>query len=150
MAINQIHERNGRLNLKISDIIKLLKPIFRSRYFYFGLISVIAGTELNFASQTYLYNNFDEGKTLPLLSDLILDNLPLYNVSLFYDLFSFIPIIILLIYIVHKNDYNRIPFFLVMCGIIEIVRGIFIILTPFGNPPMFPGSNALFSGFSKY
>jgi len=37
-----------------------------------------------------------------------------------------------------------------MYGIIEIVRGVFIVLTPLGNPPLFTGSDRLFNGFSKY
>jgi membrane-associated phospholipid phosphatase len=30
------------------------------------------------------------------------------------------------------------------------VRGVFIVLTPFGNPPMFNGSDPLFHGFSNF
>ena len=105
---------------------------------------------MNFASQTYLHNYMSEGKTLPMLSDLILDNLPVLNVALYYDIFCLIPIILVLIYFVHKKDYNRIPLFLLMSGIFYIVRGIFIVLTPFGNPPMFNGSDPLFNGFAKY
>jgi hypothetical protein len=127
-----------------------LIPVFKSRYFYIGLLSVFAGIGLNMASQNYLHNYISEGKTLPMLSDLILDNLPVIDVSLIYDIVSLIPIILALIYIFHKKDYNRIPFFLLMIGIFYIVRGIFIVLTPFGNPPMFNGSDPLFHGFANY
>jgi hypothetical protein len=125
-------------------------PVIKSKYFYIGILSVIAGAGLNFASESYLHNYMTEGKTLPMLSDLILDNLPFYNVSLIYDISCLIPIVLVLIYIVHKKDYNRIPLFLLMTGIFYIVRGIFIVLTPFGNPPMFNGSDPLFHGFSNY
>ena len=125
-------------------------PVIKSKYFYIGTLSVIAGAGLNFASESYLHNYMTEGKTLPMLSDLILDNLPFYNVSLIYDISCLIPIVLVLIYIVHKKDYNRIPLFLLMTGIFYIVRGIFIVLTPFGNPPMFNGSDPLFHGFSNY
>jgi membrane-associated phospholipid phosphatase len=37
-----------------------------------------------------------------------------------------------------------------MIGLFYIVRGIFIVLTPFGNPPMFNGSDPLFHGFANY
>jgi membrane-associated phospholipid phosphatase len=37
-----------------------------------------------------------------------------------------------------------------MSGLFYVVRGVFIVLTPFGNPPMFNGSDPLFNGFSKY
>jgi len=143
-------ERESKSISYISEIINSVNPIFRSWYFYLGLISLIAGMEFTFASQTYLYNYTNEGNILPMLPDLILDNLPFYNVSLFYDLFSFITVVVVIIYIVHKKDYKSIPFFLLMCGIIEIIRSVFIILTPLGNPPMFIGSNTLFNSFSKY
>jgi membrane-associated phospholipid phosphatase len=133
-----------------SGILNSLFPVLKSRYFYIGLISVIAGMELNFITQTYLYNHFDKGNTLPQLSDLILDRLPFYDISVIYDIFSAIPVIIVLIYIVHKKDYNRIPVFLVLSGIVELIRAIFVVLTPLGNPPMFTGTHGIFNGFSKY
>jgi len=139
-----------KLSLYLSETANSFVPVFRSVYFYFGLLSLIAGMELNFISQTYLYNHTDQGKTLPLLSDMILDKLPLYNVSLLYDIFSIIPVLVLLVYIFHRREFHRIPFFLIVCGIIEIVRGIFIVITPLGNPPGFMGSDMLFNGFSKF
>jgi len=143
-------KRKRKLISSISDIINSVIPVFSSWYFYLGLISLIAGMELTFASQTYLYNYTKEGKILPMLSDIILDNLPFYDVALFYDLFSFVTIIVVIIYIVHKKDYKSIPYFLLMFGIIEIIRSFFIIVTPLGNPPMFIGSHTLFNAFSKY
>jgi hypothetical protein len=125
-------------------------PVVKSRYFYIGLLSVFAGLALNFASQAYLHNYISEGKTLPMLSDLILDNLPVIDVSLIYDIVALIPIILVIIYIIHKKDFNRIPLFLLMIGLFYIIRGIFIVLTPFGNPPMFNGSDPLFHGFANY
>jgi len=125
-------------------------PVIKSKYFYLGILSVIAGAGLNFASERYLHTYMSEGKTLPMLSDLILDNLPFYNVSLIYDISCLIPILLVLIYFIHRKDYNRIPLFLLLTGIFYIVRGIFIVLTPFGNPPLFNGSDPLFHGFSNY
>lgn len=148
--MNQTQTESRRATSLVSEIIHSLIPVLRSRYFYLGILALIAGAGLNFASQTYLHNYMSEGKTLPLLSDLILDNLPYYNVSLIYDLFCLFPVAIAMVYIVHKKDYNRIPLFLVLSGIFYIIRGIFIVLTPFGNPPMFMGSDTLFNGFSKY
>ena len=134
----------------LSDNLHSFIPVIKSRYFYIGLLSVFAGIGMNTASQAYLHNYISEGKTLPMLSDLILDNLPVINVSLIYDIVALIPIILVMIYIIHKKDYNRIPLFLLMIGLFYIVRGIFIVLTPFGNPPMFNGSDPLFHGFSNY
>jgi hypothetical protein len=134
---------------KITNSYSVL-PLFKSRYLYIALIYFVIGAGLNIASQTYLHNYLSEGKTLPMLSDLILDNLPVVNVALYYDIFALLPLIVVLIYVVHKKDYNRIPFIIMMSALFYIVRGIFIVLTPFGNPPMFSGSDPLFNGFSKY
>jgi hypothetical protein len=148
--MNQIHrEKKGFLNYT-SEMLRSIIPVVKSKYLYYGILAVIAGAGLNFASETYLHNYMSEGRTLPMLSDLILDNLPFYNVSLIYDIFCLVPIFLVLIYIVHKKDYDRLPMFLLMTGIFYIVRGVFIVLTPFGNPPMFNGSDPLFHGFSNY
>jgi len=148
--MSENHNKSGNLSSPGSGLLYPLITVLKSWYFYIGLISLIAGMELNFISQTYLYNYVNEGETLPMLNDLILDKLPFYNVTLIYDIFSFMAVIIVIIYVVHKKDYNRVPFLLLMSGIIEIVRAIFVVLTPLGNPPMFPGSDGLFNGFSKY
>ncbi len=148
--MNLTYKGKNKLLLNISEAFRLLLPVLKSKYLYLGVLSVIAGAGLNFASEVYLHNYMSEGKTLPMLSDLILDNLPFINVSLVYDIFCLVPIVLVLMYFVHKKDYSRIPLFLVLTGIFYIVRGIFIVLTPFGNPPMFAGSDPLFSGFSKY
>jgi hypothetical protein len=124
--------------------------VLRSKYFWIGVAAVIAGVLSNFASESYLHNYMNEGRSLPMLSDMILDNLPYMNVSIIYDIFCLFPVAFVLIYIVHKKDYDRIPFFLLMVGLFYMVRGIFIVLTPFGNPPMFEGSDSIFKGFSKY
>jgi membrane-associated phospholipid phosphatase len=134
----------------ISKIVHSFIPVLRSKFFYIGLLVLAAGAALNFASQTYLHNYMSEGKTLPMLSDLILDNLPVINPSLVYDIFCLVIYVIIFVYIIDKNDYNRFPYILLLCGLFFIVRGIFIVLTPFGNPPNFNGSDSLFNGFSKY
>jgi len=118
--------------------------------FYAGAGTLLAGMLLNFASQTYLHNYMQEGKTLPMLSDLILDNIPFVDVSLFYDLLSLSAFILMGAYIVYKNEYRSLPFYLLVCGIFYITRGVFIVLTPFGNPPLFNGSEGPFNGFSKF
>lgn len=148
--MDQIHVEKQKQGSLISDIVRSIIPVIKSKYFYIGLLSVIAGAALNFASQTYLHNYMIKGKTLPMLSDMILDNLPVIDVSLIYDIFCLVVFAIVALYIVHKNDYNRLPYILLLCGIFFIVRGIFIVLTPFGNPPEFNGSDPLFNGFSKF
>ena len=148
--MSQFFNKKNRLFNYTSEMLHSFIPVIKSKYFYYGILAIIAGAGLNFASETYLHNYMSEGKTLPMLSDLILDHLPFYNVSLIYDVFCLVPIFLVLIYLVHKKDYNRIPMFLLLTGIFYIVRGIFIVLTPFGNPPMFNGSDPLFHGFSNF
>jgi hypothetical protein len=146
---NKIKERSIIISY-ISDTIHSLIPVVKSKYLYLGLLSLVAGLGLNVASQTYLHNYISQGKTLPMLSNLILDNLPVIDVSLIYDIVALLPIILAFIYIFHKKDFKRIPFFLLMIGFFYIVRGVFIVLTPFGNPPLFNGSDPLFHGFANY
>jgi hypothetical protein len=134
----------------ILESIRSLLEVLKSKYFYIGLLTLGAGAVLNIASQTYLHHYVNEGKALPMLSDLILDKLPVLDVSLLYDLFCLVIFATVAIYIVHRKDYDRIPFFLLLCGIFFIVRGVFIVLTPFGNPPQFNGSDPLFNGFSRF
>jgi hypothetical protein len=140
----------NRSKFSFSETIKLLIPVLKSKYLYIGLLCTFAGSGLNFVSQAYLHRYISEGKALPMLSDLILDNLPLIDLSLIYDIVALIPIILTFVYFFHKKDFNRIPFFLLMVGIFYIVRGVFIVLTPFGNPPLFNGSDPLFHGFANY
>lgn len=118
--------------------------------FYLGLGFLIGGIQLNFVSQTYLHNYMIEGKTLPVLSDLILDNLPYWDIDYLYDIFSLVSVIVFITYVIHRREYKKVPYFLILCGIFHLVRGVFIVLTPFGNPPMFDGTEGLFNGFSKY
>ena len=141
---------HSKIFLFFSEIFQSVVPLFKSKFFYIGLASLIFGTQLNFASQTYLHNYMSEGKTLPMLSDLILDHLPVINLSFFYDFFCLLSSLIIGIYVIHKKEYNQIPFILLICGILLVIRGIFIVLTPFGNPPLFNGSGSPFNGFSKF
>ena len=147
--INNYTERI-KLVLSSAEPLRSLIRVLKSRYFYIGLLCLLSGMGLNVASQTYLHNYISQGKTLPMLSDLILDNLPVINVSLIYDIVALVPILLTFVYMVHKRDYNRIPLFLLLIGIFYIVRGVFIVLTPFGNPPLFNGSDPLFHGFANY
>jgi hypothetical protein len=144
------YKKKSALVAFVSEMFNSIVPVIKSKYLYIGILSIVAGAVMNFASETYLHNYMSEGKTLPMLSDLILDHLPFYNVSLIYDIFCLVPLVLVLVYFVHKKDYDRIPLFMVMSGIFYIVRAIFIVLTPFGNPPMFNGSDPLFHGFSNF
>lgn len=139
-----------KLKAKFIEITRELFQLVKTKYFYIGLGALIGGIQLNFFSQTYLHNYISEGKTLPVLSDLILDNLPYWDIAFIYDIFSLVSVGLFSLYIIHTREYKKIPYFLLLCGIFHIVRGVFIVLTPFGNPPMFDGTEGLFNGFSKY
>jgi hypothetical protein len=150
MKMDHTPEDKTRLFKIISNHLQSFFPVLKTRYFYLGVVALLAGILLNNASQAYLHNYISQGKSLPVLSDMILDKLPVINISLIYDIFAIIPIVLAVVYIINKRDYNRIPFIFLMIGIFYIVRGIFIVLTPFGNPPMFNGSDPLFHGFANY
>jgi hypothetical protein len=141
---------NNKIARFFLEIFNPLLGLLKSRYIYIGIAVIISGTQLNYASQTYLHNYMSEGKSLPMLSDLILDNIPLIDLSFYYDFFCFLSSIVLGIYIIHRKEYNQLPYILLLCGIFLVVRGIFIVLTPFGNPPSFNGSGTPFNGFSKF
>ena len=132
------------------EIFEGMKLVFKSKMFYLSLIVLILGFLFNFASQVYLHSFISKGNVLPVLSDLILDNLPYYNFSWAYDLFTVIAFFVFIIYIVDKRKYNNIPFFMFIFGLFYMLRGIFVILTPFGNPANFQGTAGLFKGFAVY
>ncbi|MCU0456477.1 MAG: sphingomyelin synthase family protein [Bacteroidales bacterium] len=146
---NTILQKPGTA-FSLPGIFSSLVPLLKSRYTWIGLLSIIAGAGLNFASQAYLHNYMIEGKTLPMLSDMILDNVPVIDLSLVYDIFCLVVLAAVITYVIHRDQFNRVPYIMFLCGIFFIIRGIFIVLTPFGNPPEFNGSDPLFNGFSKY
>ncbi|MBN2411091.1 phosphatase PAP2 family protein [candidate division KSB1 bacterium] len=136
--------------LKFFEFIDGLIRLLKNKYFYIGLVTVICGKQLNFFSQTYLHHYLQEGKTLPVLSDLILDNLPYWDIDYLYDIFMIVAFLVFIIYIIHKNEYKKVPYILLVSGLFQLVRGIFIVLTPFGHPSLFDGTETPFNAFSKY
>ena len=133
-----------------SEFFDSMIPVLKNRYLYFGLITLFAGFGLNIITQIYLNNLFIKGAVFPSLSDMVLDQLPVMDASLVYDTVCILVFFIVVAYIIHRKDYGRIPYFLMLSGIFYILRGIFVVLTPLGNPPGFDGSNPLFNGFSLY
>jgi len=113
---------------KIDDFKKLLK----SKFFYLGLSVLLFGAVLNQVSSIYLFKNF---KDAPVLRDSILDLLPTLKLGWVFDLLSVLSIILFVVY-AYRKEFEKIPYFLLIFGIIQIVRGIFIVLTPFANPDM--------------
>lgn len=141
---------NNLRTLYRTDHRNALLTVLRSPYFYYGLLALFAGVALNNVSQSYLHDYVNQGNILPSLPDMLLDRLPVMQVSMIYDIFVIIPVILLFVYIVRDREYNQLPFILLMVGLFYVVRGIFIVITPIGNPPMFNGSDTLFHGFANY
>lgn len=133
-----------------SEIFNSFMPVLKSRYLYIGLLTLIAGIGLNVISQIYLNNLLIRGVEFPSLSDMVLDQFPVIDASLVYDMACILVFFIVVAYIIRRKDYRRIPYFLLLTGIFYIIRGVFIALTPLGNPPGFDGSNPLFNGFCLY
>jgi len=146
---NSKDKKQGILSF-FSEIFSSLIPALRSKYFYIGLLMLATGVSVNLLSQIYLHANMSKGAMFPTLSDLILDKLPVIDVSLIYDLTCIVIFVFVIIYIIHKKDYERIPLILLLTGIFYTFRGIFVVLTPLGNPADFNGSDPLFNGFMKY
>ena len=139
-----------RANSLFSELTNSLAPVLGSRYLYIGLLTLLAGIGLNIISQIYLNNLLVRGAEFPSLSDMVLDRVPFVEASLVYDLTCILVFFIVAAYIIHRKAYGRIPYFLLLTGIFYIIRGIFVVLTPLGNPPGFDGSNPLFNGFCLY
>jgi len=135
---------------KIAEILQACRLLLLSWRFYAGLAVLLAGIQLNFLSQSYLHAYISHGKTIPVLSDMILDNIPLWDIDYLSDLAALLSSLVFVTYVIHKAKYRDVPFYLLLCGVFHLMRAMFIVLTPFGNPPMFNGTGGPFNGFSKY
>jgi len=136
------------ISLKLIEIATELYKLLKDKYFYIGAVSLIIGTELNFYSQRYLLNYIQNGNALPALPDLILDNIPLWDIDFLCDIFSVVSVLVLVVFIIHKQQFKSIPYILLLTGIFQILRGIFIVLTPIGNPVGFDGTEGPLHGFT--
>jgi membrane-associated phospholipid phosphatase len=145
-SVNQ----KAKTDFSFSELINSLIQVLRNKYFYIALATLAAGLCINILSQIYLYNNYNKGAIYPEMSDLILDKVPVIDVSIIYDLLVIGIFFAVVIYVVQRKEYGRIPYFLLLSGIFYIIRGIFVVLTPLGNPPNFNGSDPLFNGFCAY
>jgi len=134
----------------LDAIKKGVKRLLKSKYFYIALFIFLVGSASNLIADVYLHNFVSDGNKLPLLSDLILDNIPYWEISFLYDWFAFSATIIFVIYVIYKKEYKKLPYILLMFGFLYIVRSVFVVLTPFGNPRDGIPTDSIFHGFSKY
>lgn len=140
----------GRLTRIFNSIVAGIGALLLRRRFYLGAGILVLGIQLNFQGQTYLHDYVISGKSLPVLSDMILDHLPYYDISIIYDVFSLVAFAAFIVYVMHRQKYVEVPYFLALVGIFHVIRGIFIVLTPLGHPALFDGTEGLFNGFSKF
>jgi hypothetical protein len=125
--------------------------LLRNWRFYVAAAVLLAGIHLNFMSQSYLHAYIShDGRSFPELSDMVLDNIPMLDVDYLSDLASLLASLVFAGFVIHRQRYRDVSLYLVLCGAFHLVRGVFIVLTPFGNPPGFDGTDGLFNGFSKY
>ncbi|MEM4625307.1 MAG: hypothetical protein QXJ28_00860 [Candidatus Pacearchaeota archaeon] len=127
-------------NIK-KDVTKI-RELFRNKYLYLSIMILLLGLIITFISGKIIAKKHNK---LPVLSDILLDNLPHYNIAYMYDLFAMISLVILFGQIVRKSKYEEIPYVLTLLGFLNIIRGIFLVLTPFGNPTS--SYSALISGW---
>ena len=123
--------KNLEKNKKVKMADKGIKDLFKNRYFYIGLGMLFFGILVNQISSSFIIRY---GGNLPVLSDLILDNIPYYNFGYIYDIFNILCLGIFIMYIVFRKQYKNFPYFLALFGILYLIRGICIVLTPFGSP----------------
>ncbi len=133
---------------KFNEIVREFLKLLKNKYFYYGAVCLLIGTELNYISQEYLLDYTLNGNSLPVLNDLILDNTPYWDIDILCDIFSVVSVLVLMVFIILKRKYHSIPYILMLSGIFQIIRGIFIVLTPLGNPPGFDGTEGPFHGFT--
>jgi len=144
------HPEKWLLAGKLGETLWGARMLLQNGRFWAGLATLFAGIWLNFLSQSYLHAYISHGKTIPVLSDMILDNIPLWDIDYVSDLAALVSSLVFLCYVIHRAKYHDVPLYLLLCGVFHLVRGVFIVLTSFGNPPMFNGTDGPFKGFSKY
>ena len=132
-------------------IIGDIKALVKNKYFYIGLFFSMWGIVLNFISQSYLNNSYINGKQFPALTDFFLDKLPyLPKLSWIYDSAALFALFVFMFFVLSKNQIKKVPYYLLLVGLFNMLRAIFIILTPYGAPSGFYGTSGLFHGFSLY
>ena len=110
----------------LTNVLKLL----RSKLFYIGAAVLIGGGILNQLGSVYIFNNF---KDTPALRDTVLRWIPHCRLSYAFDAATIMTILIFCAYAV-KVDFDKIPYFLLLFGILQVIRALFIVLTPLQNP----------------
>jgi len=115
-----------------------------------SLIVFLVGWRLNYSSSFYLFKEEDLYGKFPILKDFFFEHLPfLPKLSFFYDIFALLSVFILIFSIIYYKQYKKIPFFIFLFGVGYLMRSLFIVLTPLGNPRSMP-TNGPFHAFTNY
>ena len=117
--------------MKRIKLINNIKELTKNKSFWFCFIFLIIGVILNQLSSLYIRNEY--GDTLPILHDLLLDVLPYYHIFWVFDLFALIAVVVFVYYGLSKKPESM-PYFLLLIGIMQWLRTMFVVLTPFGHP----------------
>jgi len=108
-----------------------VKELLRSKYFWISVSVLIFGILLNQGMSYYLEMKYE---SLPVLNDMFLDNLPYFNLVKVYDALSILSMCSFILYSYFWRGKKDLSFIILLFGISQIMRGVFIGLTPFGSP----------------
>jgi len=113
-----------------TDILSNILKLLRSKFFYFGAAALIIGGALNQFGSVYIYHNF---KNMPELQDTLLRWIPQCKLGYAFDAATIMSVVIFCAYAI-KKDFEKIPYFLMLFGILQVIRAFFIVITPLQNP----------------
>ena len=115
------------------------------RYIWLLLFSIsllMLGVEANWYSSGYIDKHY---ANLPLMPDLVHKYLPYHDLSNFNEIAILYTVALLIIFIIKNKYYSQIPYYLFIFAIFQLLRALFIVLTPMGNPcPGLFGISTLF------
>lgn len=105
-----------------------VKWLFTSKKFYWSLLFLFFGIALNWAASVYLsHNNY------PVLDDTFFKMLPFWNCAFASDLIVIISLVFFFS-LSFKNEHKMLPYIIFLFAMLQVVRAIFLVLTPFGRP----------------
>lgn len=113
----------------------------RGKIFIFALAFLIASLVIEYILDANIYNTYPN---LSLATDFLFLNTPNINILWIADLALLIASLSFLVFAFTKKRGKYFPLYAVVIGIFNLLRGIFIYLTPLGNPHPAPGTGLFF------